>query len=209
MTTRLTVGDPGSSDGIRLNFENILAHYTRARTSDVFGKAHSLWAEFDHVASLYRCDPTVTRFADISVRWSMGQGRWASVPWIAFLDKRWTTRTSGGVYVIYLFRADMTGVYITLNQGTEKLKAKFGTDSRTEIQARAERFRQKVTSLMSLGFSLNDRIETRSDLASVRAYEDSTIAHKFYGRGAVPVSEVLLADLGHALDAYEALILPM
>lgn len=206
MTTRQTAGDPGSTDDIRAGFENILARYTRARTRDVFGKAHPLWAEFDRVASLYRGDPTVTRFADIGVRWSMGQGRWASVPWIAFLDKRWTTRTSDGVYVIYLFRADMTGVYITLNQGTEKLKAKFGADSRTEIQARAERFRQKVTSLGPLGFSLNDRIEMRSDLAPVRAYEDSTIAHKFYGLGAVPASDVLLADLGHVLDAYETLI---
>ncbi len=42
-------------------------------------------------------------------------GRWCHA--VAVFDTRDTTSTKKGVYVILLFRADMSGVYVTLNQG--------------------------------------------------------------------------------------------
>ncbi len=51
----------------------------------------------------------------IEVVWSVGFGNWARVPWIAFLDSHVTT-TQRGIYGVFLFREDVSGVS-TFNQG--------------------------------------------------------------------------------------------
>ena len=53
---------------------------------------------------------------------SVGQGTWAQVPWIAILDKAITTTPTKGVYVVYLISEDTNRIYLTLNQGCEKIR---------------------------------------------------------------------------------------
>ena len=48
---------------------------------------------------------------------SVGQGNWASVPWIAIMNKAITTSTQRGYYIVYLFSEDMSRLYLTLAQG--------------------------------------------------------------------------------------------
>jgi len=67
----------------------------------------------------------------LKVEWSAGVGRWAKIPWIALMDRRETTTTQQGVYCVYLFREDMSGVYLTLNQGVNKVIKELGPESRT------------------------------------------------------------------------------
>ena len=49
---------------------------------------------------------------------AIGKGQWATIPWVAIMDKNLTTTVSQGVYIVYLFCADGSGAYLTLNQGT-------------------------------------------------------------------------------------------
>lgn len=51
------------------------------------------------------------------VQGSVGQGNWANIPWIAIMDKKITSSTQHGEYVVYLFAEDMSSVYLTLAQG--------------------------------------------------------------------------------------------
>src|SRR5215467_13993325 len=53
----------------------------------------------------------------IRVSWSVGQGSYALIPWVALIDDRETTFTQQGTYCVFLFPEDMSGVYLTLNQG--------------------------------------------------------------------------------------------
>ena len=114
---------------------------TRARAYEAFGKRNPLWAEFERVASALKGSADVVRFPNVVARSSAGQGRWATVPWIAALDSRETSKTSEGVYVIYLFRADMSGVYLTLNQGTSWVMAGYGGSGPAQLRERAAQLR--------------------------------------------------------------------
>lgn len=52
-----------------------------------------------------------------SVKGSLGQGGWSEIPWISIFLKNITTTATKGYYVVYLVPADMSGVYVSLNQG--------------------------------------------------------------------------------------------
>jgi len=193
-------------DPLRRAFESILSGYARARARELFGKRSSMWGEFETIAKTLKDSPKIAAFSHVVIRWSAGQGRWATVPWIAALDDRETSRTSEGVYVIYLFRADMTGLYLTLNQGTQWVMAGYGEKGANQLRERAQLLRERSTALREHGFTVARGIDLRSDLPIVRGYEDSTVAYKVYERGAVPVDAALLADLERALAAYGKLV---
>jgi hypothetical protein len=48
---------------------------------------------------------------------SCGQGKRAEIPWVAVFYKDLSESAQKGYYIVYLFRADGTGVYLSLNQG--------------------------------------------------------------------------------------------
>jgi len=190
-------------EGLRVGFETILSRYSRAATQS-FGKSNPLWATFETVADALRSAPEVHRFKNVVFRWSVGQGRWAIVPWIAALDSRETTKTSEGVYVIYLFRGDMTGVYITLDQGTISMGE--GRGRNALLRERAAKLRGRSKALETAGFDVRAGIDLRSKARAIRSYEESTAAFKLYERGSVPSDNVILADLAAALSVYSKLV---
>ena len=55
------------------------------------------------------------------VKGSVGQGNWASVPWICIFDRRVTTSAQSGVDIVYLLSEDGKSFYLTLNQGYTSL----------------------------------------------------------------------------------------
>jgi hypothetical protein len=188
---------------IQTAFEAIFTRYLRART-EPFGKVNPVWTHFETIASTLKVAPALTSSDKLVVRWSAGQGRWATVPWIAIFNTRETSKPSQGVYVAYLFRADMGGVYATLNQGTSWILA--GSSGRAELRKRAARLRERCGGLKAHGFEVQRGIDLRSDAELASGYEDSTIAFKLYARGAVPSNGPLLEELAHLLAAYEKLI---
>ena len=46
------------------------------------------------------------------IKGSSGIGRWATIPWISFLNEDITTTPQDGYYAVYLFKEDMTGFYL-------------------------------------------------------------------------------------------------
>ena len=131
-------------------------------------------------------------------------GNWATVPWIALMDQRETKTTQHGVYVVYLFRADMSGVYLTLNQGVTKLKKSMKrSQAREELRRRAESIRPLVADLTESGFKLDNQIDLSARNTIGADYEYSTIAYKLYEATKVPDDSTLAADLDRVLDAYD------
>ena len=59
------------------------------------------------------------------VQGSAGQGNWARCPWIAVFDILITETAQTGYFPFYLFREDMKGVYLSLNQGVTEIKQKY------------------------------------------------------------------------------------
>jgi 5-methylcytosine-specific restriction protein B len=193
--------DPGASE-LQALLERFMTSYLAAR-SEPF-KGHPIRAVLDSLVSkLSQSAPLVAR-PEVTVKGSIGQGNWAEVPWIAFLDRRVTRTTQSGVYPVLLFRGDMSGVYVTVAQGTTELRRQGSGYMREQLGRAADRVRALVnTDLPERGFkSDNDLTLGTGELA--RDYEASTIVHKFYEVGSIPQDSEMLQDLDAALDLSDA-----
>src|SRR5690348_9148582 len=105
----------------------ILDRYADTPPGTPWPKTHPVRTIFsDVVESLKQTAPIVAR-PTVKFRIS-GLGRQAGVPWIGLLDSRETTRPRSGVYCVYLFREDLSGLYLTLAIGVEDVRAQFGRD---------------------------------------------------------------------------------
>lgn len=153
----------------------------------------------DLIEALRRSGPLASR-PNVSVKGSVGLGNWAGVPWIAFLDDRVTTSTRSGVYPVLLFREDMTGVYLTLAQGTQQLKEQGRSHMLEQLKIASRRVKEQIApDLIARGFS-SDTSPTLGSGNLARDYEASAIVHKLYEAGQVPNDETLLQDLDAVLD---------
>lgn len=180
--------------------QRILGGYGQA-TNEKFSNKHPIAQQFAEASRALAAIPEVVP-RQIKVVPSAGKGNWASVPWISLLDPRETDTTQRGVYVVYLFRGDMSGLYVTLNQGVTELKDLPAAEQTQEMRRRAEAIRARVPDLAAAGFALDNEISLKSATALGAKYEPSTIAHKFYPADDLPELDELAADLHALLDAY-------
>jgi hypothetical protein len=133
----------------------------------------------------------------------MGQGNWARIPWIALLDDRETTSTQHGVYIVLLFREDMSGAYLTFNQGVTHLRQKHGTrEARAILRRRAEQL-GRLLPYDNTSFKTDTGIDLRTEASLGKQYEFSTIAYCLYERDDIPPDNVIFQDLEVLLDAYD------
>lgn len=122
------------------------------------------------------------------IKYSFGQGQWTDTPWIAFMDTRLTSTASNGIYIVFLFKADMTGGYLTLNQGVNELikkrkenKDKYKND-RVYIQKHTDILRKKILQFIDphkLSFSYKN-IDLCSDKDNAKNYEAACLYQKEY-----------------------------
>jgi len=190
---------------LQSSFERILATYRSARSGDSFSGRHPITDSFRNIQAAIQALSSVRGRTGLSVRWSVGQGNWTNVPWIALLDRKETDTTQHGVYVVYLFRQDMSGVYLTFNQGvTDPFKRLGRTEGRKLLKATAADIRRQCASLGKAGFRLDDRLDLTAASGVGADYEVSTIAYKYYEAGNVPSDGALASDLEAVLFAYDA-----
>ena len=134
------------------------------------------------------------------VKGSAGQENWATIPWIAVMDPEITETTMRGHYIVYLFREDMEGVYLSLHQGITDISNKYGGKRAEEIlRERADEFREKIKQ--------DDLLEEISlgkrGLAPL--YEAGNIYAKYYPASDLPSEEEIEDDLKLFLKLYDSL----
>lgn len=61
------------------------------------------------------------------IKASPGQGVWGNIPWIGIFDRDISISAAKGYDIVYLFCADMSGVYLSLNQGWTYFKERYGS----------------------------------------------------------------------------------
>ena len=96
------VVEADAPDDLALGLRRFMELFSEARTTK-FGHAHPA------VDALRECAKAIEELlpeslAGAKVRPSVGQGNWASVPWIAVLHPRVTDTTRHGVYPVLLFQ---------------------------------------------------------------------------------------------------------
>jgi hypothetical protein len=196
-----------SDEGFRDGLNAILASYVRARATDHLDSSHRLWSVGRQLGHELEVLKAVRMHENVRVCWSFGQGAWARIPWIALLDRRVARATSDGLYVIYLFREDMSGVYATLNQGITREKERLGAHAgRATVRRRAAELRRHCSPMEAAGFLLDHDIDLHSQHALARDYQHGTVGHKLYEATQLPQTATLLHDLRVLLEAYDAIV---
>lgn len=140
------------------------------------------------------------------VKGGAGQGNWARCPWLSIFDVSITTSAQEGYYPVYLFREDMTGVYLSLNQGVTSIKKRYKADSKDVLKIRGADFRAQIG---FLPMRLNEtEIDLRPSSASNDSafYEAGNICAHFYRSDNLPSETELLADLKEMLRLYRSLV---
>lgn len=179
------------------SLNHILQTYSQAKT-EAFAN-HSLGTLFRKtLPEQLRLLPFISEH--IRIQGSVGQGNWATVPWLALMDTRLTKSTQYGEYVVYLFTEDMSAVYLTFNQGVTK-----------PIQERGRKegykfLQQQVMELRETfdfqGFSKDENIQLTS-AGLGRDYQVSTVAYKRYEASHIPNDAQLFADLEQLMTTYQ------
>ena len=132
---------------------------------------------------------------------SVGQGNWATVPWVCIFDRLITTTAQKGVYIVYLLSKDTNTLYLTFNQGCTELRR---THKKQEvIQIMRECANEIINSIDSHGFQTDEDINLGDGLGELaELYQKGTIFYKAYHKGAIPSEEEVQDDLRKMMDVY-------
>jgi len=141
-------------------------------------------------------------FPGFVVKASPGAGNWANVPWVSILDPDITRSTQDGIYPVYLFKADASGVYLSFNQGTTRPTELLGAPrAREHAAAVANAILKAVPALVTWG---EREIDLRAATNLGQSYEYPNISAKFYSVENFPDEETLKKDLLDLLAYYKA-----
>jgi len=184
---------------------HILANYTQAKTDNMGGHV-----EANYIRSAAKTIIEEESKLDVStykVYGSSGKGNWADIPWLGVFDREITTTATKGYDIVYLFRSDMSGVYISLNQGWTYFKDKYGIrEGKNKIRLVSDAWQNILSSPLN-DFSFDEidlkRVSSSSDLA--KGYELGHICGKLYEKDKIPSSDVLIEDLRNLLGVYREL----
>ena len=132
---------------------------------------------------------------------SGGKGNAAIVPWISVFDLRETDTATRGMYLVYLFDADIKTVSLSLNQGITELTKRYGgPGGRAKLLSQAHAVRTAMDATVIVG--LDHTIDLRSNAELPRAYEAGVMVAKTYDLAQLPTEDELRADLTRFIDIY-------
>lgn len=137
---------------------------------------------------------------------SAGQGNWVRGPWLGIFNSTVTSGAQQGYYPCYLFREDMRGVYLSLNQGMTEAKEHYKADAKTALRARAQNYRAMLGNQASHFPELDIDLAPASPGNDTAFYEAGNICAVYYPANSLPDEAKLIDDLKAMLGLYEALI---
>lgn len=139
-----------------------------------------------------------------TIEGSVGQGRWTDTPWISLFDKDITNTAQKGFYIVYLFRKDMQGVYLSLNQGTKYIKKKYkGKKPKEKMNTIATNIRNSLI-YDTRRFNL-DHIDLATSTDNGTNYKAAHICGKYYPLSNIPNDAELIKDLQELINLYSQL----
>ncbi|MCX2185723.1 DUF3578 domain-containing protein [Streptomyces sp. SKN60] len=124
-----------------------------------------------------------------------GQTTPAATPWIGVFDQDGHRDPKKGLYLAYIFSADLKNVTLTLQQGITWLEERLGRGRAREdhLRRHAARLRRAVRRQERQGWI--DEPELRDHAARPKAYEAASVIAKVYDTAALPSDVTLMEDL--------------
>ena len=136
------------------------------------------------------------------------------IPWISILNPELTTTTKAGLYVVYLYSADMERLFLSMNQGYtrhEEVAGNSGFKGKAKSKRACETLRTEAQDLL-LGLQMRDLVPARNaetislgaDGDLPKGYEAGHVVGFEYSFKKFPSEEVLQADLDSMFTIYDA-----
>ena len=196
-----------SSNPIQQLLENILEIYENSRANEPFGRENSVWKKFFELVENLRPITNNQDAESLRIKGSLGSGNWADIPWIAIFDTRETNTIQKGIYFVFLFRKDMSGVYLTFNQGVTELINQHGvTEASRILRETAIKVRENCKFVTGEDFLLDNDIDLKVEGGLGENYQVSTIAYKLYEKNNIPDDQTILEDIDTVLKEYDLYI---
>ena len=188
------------------NIRSILTSYTSGwKTSPGIKKSHPAVVALKGVEKWFSIHPRINASKGLKVEASCGHGNWTKIPWIAVFDLRISRGAREGAYPVMLFRADMSGFYLSLSIATD---VPYGSPTKSRIAAlkgQVASVSSEFDNLRLNGFSHDPTLDLRVRKGPGVGYMHGSVIHKFYDAQALSLS-TLSDDLTALLMAYDASI---
>ncbi|WP_406142523.1 MrcB family domain-containing protein [Streptomyces sp. NBC_01089] len=129
-----------------------------------------------------------------------GQGSASICPWIGVFDPVINDDPKTGLYVAYIFSADMSAVTLTLQQGVTALASRFAKrrDFYAYLEGKAVELRSTLPDVLVDGWQ--ERPLFGSTKERPLAYESASVAARRYEIDALPTDAALRDELAHAAN---------
>ena len=191
-----------SASGIGDDINRFMELYAKRR-SGPFATDPALWTLLKEIEQKIRSLPAIASRPTIQVTWSVGQGNWARVPWVAPLGQP----CNGLDAARRLRRVSVSGRHVRRlpdpQSGRHRAKEKVWADGRAAVAPKhGGCLRRSSADLQRYGFKLDNSIDLRTEGTLGRDYEAATIAHKFYKRGEMPTDNEIAEDIEALLSTY-------
>jgi MrcB-like, N-terminal domain/Domain of unknown function (DUF3883) len=134
------------------------------------------------------------------------QANFSPIPWVRVFSKRYAPKAEEGIYLVYLFAADGSRAYLSLNQGTSEFRSGHmrSIEDQRVLLSRAAQARSALGDLMeseaAAGSALtidlaSKNLKSRDSRIRGRGYENANILALEYQAGLIPDDDQLLSDL--------------
>lgn len=154
-----------------------------------------------------------TELASLDLEATIGghQGSYGPVPWVRVFSRRRSPSATAGIYLAYLFAADGSRAYLSLQQGSSELRSgrMRPVNDAARLRANGADARSSICGLVESPLGAGLAVEM--DLAAARApvkqyarqrlanYEHANILAIRYDSGDIPPQDTLLDDFGRIL----------
>lgn len=187
---------------IRDEIRKILDGYVQARQKEPFPGAFR--PVFDRLAGGIVALPSVSAQPGLRVRAGFGIGQWSRSPGVCIMDPRASSSPQDGVFINIKFCQDMSGFYLSLNQGHNRDIAERGRKAARELWShRAAEIRASASELTAAGFCLDGSIDLRLDDGhAAEDFRASTIAWRHHDGSQVPDDAELDREFAALIRVY-------
>lgn len=139
---------------------------------------------------------------DLLIAGSCGIGQKTDYPWIAIFNKNITSSAKRGIYIVYLYKKDMSGFYLSLNQGITYFTNTFKRKKYDNARKVADYFKNEIGDNY---FDKNDIDLGASSGSLGYGYQETNIISKYYAKDSFSDNE-LEQDLKRMLAIYDELV---
>ncbi|MBA6411380.1 DUF3578 domain-containing protein [Pseudoalteromonas sp. 5Ae-yellow] len=181
---------------LRQLFTEIASGWEQAKNEQFTGHPIATLLRQDLIKAIEKKLQSPTKFL---IKASAGAGNWADVPWLSILNPAITESTQSGIYPVYLFRSDGSGIYLSLGFGTTELKKQYGT---AQAKQKAEELRNSIRGSDNRLKDWDQKVDLRSSTTLGKSYEWASAGAKFYPLDNMPDEVTLTYDLKELLDIY-------